>query len=349
MRREGSVWVAREAPRGAAGKDCAGPESEFLERASAPFVCTSTRDTTGYSIERWAEIVKLRKRYLPVAAVLGAAVAIVPAFALAAPSEAKLEVNENCVEPDWPCWAIPGSSQPASQVTIASGGSVTFADSKTAANIAWIGTAPACEPSVPVAPAAPTTGWEGKCTFATPGTYHFESSTLFKELGLDYTKYEIVVEGSATAPTGTTGEGGSKAGTTPGSTTSGTTTSGSVPAGESPTGSPLSGAPRISSSQRGSTVKGSLEISKAGGGARLEVDLLATTASLAKAGHATQVVGRFVSASVGAGQRSFSVKLNAKARRALKSHHRLALKAKITLTSVNGKATSVTRSVTLHA
>jgi hypothetical protein len=274
------------------------------------------------------------------AALLGAAMAVLPALA-ATPSEAKLEVNENCVEPDWPCWATPGSSQPASKVTIASGGSVTFADGKTAANIVWTGTAPTCESAVPVAPASPKTGWEGKCTFATPGTYKFESSTLWPE----YTKYEVVVEGSATVPsTPTTGEGGSKGGSTPS-----TTTAGPAPAGGSPTGSPLSGAPRISSSQRGSTVRGSLEVSKAGAGDRLEVDLLATTASLAKAGHATQVVGRFVSASVSAGQRSFAVKLNSKARRALKRHHRLALKVKITLTPVNGEATSITRSVTLHA
>ena len=273
------------------------------------------------------------------AALLGAAVTVLPALA-AGPSEAKLEVNENCVEPDWPCWAIPGSSQPASKVTIASGGSVTFADSKTAANIAWTGTAPTCESAVPVAPTSPKTGWEGKCTFATPGTYDFESSTLFND-GIDnYTKYEVVVEGATTPSTPTTGVGGS---------TPGTTTSGPAPVGERPTGSSLSGAPRISSSQRGSTVKGSLEVSKAGAGGRLEVDLIATTASLAKAGHATQVVGRFVSASVSAGQRSFSVKLNTKARRALKRHHHLSLKAKITLTPTSGEATSVTRSVTLHA
>src|ERR1700722_12204155 len=132
---------------------------------------------------------------LALAALVGAAVAVLPALA-ASPSEAKLEVNENCVEPDWPCWATPGSSQPASKVTIASGGSVTFADDKTAANIAWTGTAPVCESAVPVAPASPKTGWEGKCTFATPGTYKFESSTLWAE----YTKYEIVVESSTTVP-----------------------------------------------------------------------------------------------------------------------------------------------------
>jgi hypothetical protein len=287
--------------------------------------------------------VKLCKRYLPVAAVLGAVVAIVPASALAAaPSEAKLEVNENCVEPDWPCWATPGSSQPAANVTITSGGSVTFADSKTAANLAWTGTAPTCEPAVPVAPAAAKTGWEGKCTFATPGTYKFESSTLWFE----YTKYEVVVEGSATAPSpGPTGESGSKGGSTPGGGTSSPTPA----SGEAPSGSPLSGAPTISSSQHGATVKGSLQISKAGAGDRLVVELMATTASLARAGHSTQVVGRFVSASVSAGPQSFSVKLNAKAKRALKRHHRLALKVRITLTPAHGEATSVTRSMTLHA
>ncbi len=273
------------------------------------------------------------------APLIGAAIAV--PSALAAPSEAKLEVNENCVEPDWPCWATPGSNQPAAKVTIASGGSVAYADSKTAASIAWTGTAPTCESTVPVAPAGPKTGWEGKCTFATPGTYKFESSTLWPE----YTKYEVVVEGSTSAPpTGTTGEGGSKGGSTPG-----TTTPSPTPAGESPTGSPLSGAPAIHSSQRGTTVKGSLQIAKAGAGDRLEVDLLATTASLAKAGHTTQVVGRFVSASVSAGQQSFSVKLNARARKALKRHHRLVLKVKITLTPVHGEAMSITRSVTVHA
>jgi hypothetical protein len=278
------------------------------------------------------------------AALAGAALAVLPALA-ATPSEAKLEVNENCVEPHWPCWATPGSNQPALKLTIASGGSITFADSKTAANLAWTGTAPTCEPAVPVAPTAPKTGWEGKCTFATPGSYRLESSTLFND-GIDnYTKYEVVVEASTSTPsTASTGEGGSKSGSAPTPTTSG-----AAPAGESPTGSPLSAAPRISSSQRGDTVRGSLEVSKAGVGDRLEVDIIAATASLAKAGHATQVIGRFVSASVGAGQRSFAVRVDAKARRALKRRHRLALKVKITLTPANGEATSVARSVTLEA
>ena len=292
---------------------------------------------------------KLRKRYLPVAAALGAAFAIVPATALAtAPSEAKLEIAEHCYFADWPCWNVKGNNpediRQIQPFTIAQGGTISFEDNEARypTDVLWQGAAPSCTSGVPVTP--PTkTGWSGTCTFANAGNYKFESEDLFNEDGFNYTKYEVVVEGSATAPsTPTTGEGGSK-GSTPG-----TTTSGPAPTGESPTGSPLSGAPRISSSQRGSTVKGSLEVSKAGAGDRLEVDLIATTASLAKAGHATQVVGRFVGASVGAGRRSFSVKLNTRARRALKRDHRLALKVKITLSPVNGEATSVTRSVTLH-
>jgi hypothetical protein len=142
---------------------------------------------------------------LALVALLGVAIAV-PALAAA---ETKLEVNENCVEPDWPCWATPGSSQPAAKVTIAAGASITFVDSKTAANLAWAGTAPACEPGVPVAPAAPRTGWEGKCAFATPGTYKFESSTLFNDGVDNYTRYEVLVEGTPKGET-TTGLVGSQ-------------------------------------------------------------------------------------------------------------------------------------------
>lgn len=292
-------------------------------------------------VERLVEIVRLRKRYLPLAAVLGVAVAVLPA--LAASSAAKLEVNENCVQLNWPCWATPGSSQPAFKTTVASGGTVTFVDQKTAANIAWIGAAPACEPSVPVAPAAPMTGWEGKCTFATPGTYKFESSTLFKEktvyTDIDYTKYEIVVEGSTTTPT--------TAGTT-GATTTTTTTS--SPSPESLLAGSESQAVRVAKSQHGGSVKGSINLSQAAAGYRLEVDLLTQSASLAKAKHSTRVrVGRYVRSSLSAGKLSFSVKPNVRARRAIKRHHRLALTVEIVLTPTGGGALTITRSVTLHA
>lgn len=221
-------------------------------------------------------------------------------------------------------------------MTIAPGGSVTFADAGTATNLAWTGTAPICEPGVPVAPASPETGWEGKCAFAAPGTYRFESSTLWPE----YTRYEVVVEGSAG---GTPGEGGPKPGGAPGTGTPGTT-----PPGASSTRSPLSGSPRISRRQRGATVKGSLQVSVDGAADRLEIDLVAGATAFGKDGHATRVVGRSVSASVGAGRRSFSVKLDASAREVLDREHRLALTVRITLTPPGREATVFTRSVDLR-
>jgi hypothetical protein len=142
---------------------------------------------------------KLRASSLLALAACLVTAAVVPALASAA--ETKLEVNLNCVEPNWPCWATPGSSQPALKVTIAAGGTITFVDMKTAANLAWNGTAPTCEPGVPIAPAPPATGWEGKCTFTAPGTYKFESSTLFN-VGIDnYTRYEVLVGGTPKAET----------------------------------------------------------------------------------------------------------------------------------------------------
>jgi hypothetical protein len=144
------------------------------------------------------------------AALLGATAAV--PSALAVPSEVELEVNQNCVDPDWPCWTSEGAAsrpQPALRVTITEGGKVEFVDhdpSRTA-SVVWTG-----GPATPSCPGVPTTttvstGWEGTCSFTTAGTYDFESSTLFKESGLygtnDYTKYEVVVAGPPT-PTATT-------------------------------------------------------------------------------------------------------------------------------------------------
>jgi hypothetical protein len=275
------------------------------------------------------------------AALVGTAVAVLPALA-AAPSEAKLEVNENCVEPDWPCWAVPGSGAnpaPASKVTIAAGGEVKFADNaNTAAAVVWMGSAPACTG----VPASAMTKWEGTCKFEQPGTYKFESSTLFNEGGsLDYTKYEIVVESAATGTTPTT--------TAPTTTTTTAPTTPSEPSHSSP----LEGGSRalkLAGSQHGSTVRGSIEVSQAGSDGRLEVGLFATGASLAKAGHPAQVrIGRLVRSSLKAGNVPFSVPLSAKGKAALRRHQRLALTVKITLTPQHGAAVTVTRGVVVHA
>jgi hypothetical protein len=275
-------------------------------------------------------------------ALLGAAVAVLPALA-AAPSEAKLEVNENCVEPDWPCWATPASGsnpEPASKVTIAAGGEVKFADNATtAAAVVWTGSAPACSG----VPATAMTKWEGTCKFEQPGTYKFESSTLFNEPGLDYTKYEIVVESAAV------GAGPTTTSTTPTTTT---TTTPTAP-GETGAGSPLEGgssALKLAGSQRGSTVHGSIEVSQAGSGGRLEVGLFAAGATLAKAGHPAQVrVGRLVHQSLKVGNVPFSVPLTAKGRASLRRHRRLRLTVKVTLAPPHGAAMTIARGVVVHA
>jgi hypothetical protein len=285
--------------------------------------------------------------FFALAALIGAAVAVLPALA-AVPSEAKLEVNENCVEPNWPCWATPGSGSspaPASKVTIATGGEVMFTDkTATKANIAWTGTAPTCSSGVPVSPASPTTDWEGKCKFEQPGTYKFESSTLFIGEGLNYTMYEIVVEGAATGTTTTT-----TTTTTPATTTPTTPTTPSEPSH----GTPLEGgskALKLAGSQRGSAVHGSIKVSRAGAGGRLEVGLFAAGASLAKAGHPAQVrVGRLVRSSLKAGSVSFSVPLSVKGKAALRRHRRLALTVKIMLTPLHGASVTITRGIVVRA
>jgi hypothetical protein len=280
---------------------------------------------------------------LILAALAGATVAVLPALA-AAPSEAKLEVNENCVQSDWPCWATPGSGTnptPASKVTIAVGGEVKFADNATAAAVVWQGSAPACSGVF----ASAMTKWEGTCKFEQPGTYKFESPTLFNGgPGENYTQYEIVVEG---APTGTTPT------TTTTTMTPTTTTTVPTTPSEPGHGSPLEGGSRalkLAARQHGSTVHGSIKVSGAGTGGRLEVGLFAAGASLAKAEHPARVrVGRLVRSPLQAGSLSFSVPLSANGKAALRRHRRLTLTVTITLTPQHGTAVTITRGVVVHA
>ena len=121
------------------------------------------------------------------AALMGVAVAVLPALAAgtSAPSEVKLEVNDNCDGfTDWPCWTRPGGSPNyVPSVSVATGGVVAFSDETgKEANIKWTSTPsgpPTCSSGVPVSPTPPETGWKGECKFEQPGTYMFESSTLF--------------------------------------------------------------------------------------------------------------------------------------------------------------------------
>jgi len=289
------------------------------------------------------------------AGLAGTAVAVLPALA-AAPSEVKLEVAQNCNTPNWPCWNPKGSPEgnvgfnEVAPFTIAQGGTISFEDndSKAPTDVIWKSAAPSCISAVP---STPETGWKSTCTFSTTGEYEFESQELFNDGVSNYTKYKVIVEGAATGTTPTTPM-------TPGGGGGGTTTSPTSPTGGSAPGaapaSPLVGsaseAIKLARTQHGSSVRGSVEISQAGVGGRLEVDLRASGASPAKAGHSPQVrVGRLVRSSLYAGTTSFTVALNAKGKAALRRHRRLALTVKVTLTPLHGAAVTVTHVVVLHA
>jgi hypothetical protein len=315
--------------------------------------------------------VRLRRPLLfPLVAVLGAAVVVLPA--LAASSEAKLEVNENCVAANWPCWTSSSGSKPppTNVTTIAQGGVVTFVDNTgVAVSLAWTGVAPTCSAAVPISPAAAKTGWEGTCKFEAPGRYKFESATLYAA----YTKYEIVVQ--APASTGTTTGATTTGATTTGTTTTGTTTTGTTTTGSTtpsygssggsqtqsggpsaPGGAPGSlliasgpAAVELGATRHGRAVHGALDLAPAAAGSRLEVELLATRASLATAAASARVqVGRLARSSLPAGVSTFTVALNAAARHALRVHGRLALTVEIVLSPAHGAPLRIKRGVVVR-
>jgi hypothetical protein len=97
-------------------------------------------------------------------------------------------------------------------------------------------------------------------------------------------------------------------------------------------------------------VRGTVQIPAADGGARLEIEVLAQGASLAKVKRpGSSRVGRLVRSSAPAGKVSFTVSLDAQAKRALRRHRRLALTVKIMLTPPHGAAVTVTGVVVMHA
>src|SRR4029077_6221198 len=155
---------------------------------------------------------------------------------------------------------------------------------------------------------------------------------------------------------------GTTTGTTPGGTT-GTTPGGGGGGGTnasppvsplaSPPGSPVATAAitavKLRSQQHGRVVRGSLEVSSAGAGGRLEVDLLAKRVSLASARSSYLRVGRLVRSAVGPGNVTFRVPLSASGRRELARAGRLVLLVEIKLAPHAGKAVLLKRGVTLRA
>jgi hypothetical protein len=128
-----------------------------------------------------------------------------------------------------------------------------------------------------------------------------------------------------------------------------TATTSTTPVVTSTPGPPIVGGPSLRAAQRGASVTGSLDVSADGAGGRLEIDVFAKGAAITRAKRSSSVlVGRVVRSSVSAGTVKFSVKLDAKARSALRRQRRLALSVRITFTSSGGRTVSVTRSVVLR-
>jgi plastocyanin len=276
------------------------------------------------------------RRLAVVLCTLAAALVVLPTVASSEEAGTPVEaVNEPAVGPypETHRWS------PA-QMTVTVVGVVTLSNPTTVAHgVEWVGgpAKPTCEEGagkVPVGttPVASASKWSGKCTLSQPGTYTFYCTVHGAAMA-----GTITVNGNGTTtPTTTT--------TTPTATTTPTTP------GEPPSGSPLAGSPSLRSSQRGGSVKGSLDIAQAGAGDRLEIDVFVKSGSLARAKRSTPVrVGRFVRSSVSAGRMPFVMKLDARARSALKRHRRLALTVKIALTPLYGEPFTVARGVVEHA
>ena len=272
---------------------------------------------------------RLRKRYLPVAMIAGAFLAMLPSVASSETSPTIEAVNTGVYVHSW--------SPTHAEVGV--GGSVTLRNATAVPHgVEWIGPLKgACSSGVPVGTTETASGteWSGTCTFSQPGTYTFYCTVHHAEM-----TGTITVSAGGTTTTTTT--------STPAPTTP--TTSVPTTLGERSTGSALLRAPSFASRQHGGVVRGSLAVSQAGAGDRLEVTVLASGASLGRAAHRTHVrVGRLVRGSVAAGVLPFRVRLNAEARRALKRHKRLALVVRISLTPVYGTSSVVTRTVVEHS
>lgn len=281
------------------------------------------------------------KRHLLAAIVVGAAAGTVPALASSATEPT---VNAVCASQ---CASFyPKYAWSPSEAAIAAGGAVKFANTTpgTPHGIVWSSSLkPSCASSVPVGEGKfSSEEWSGACTFSQPGTYTYYCSV--HGLSMSGT-IRVSSEGTTTT---------SPPGTTPSTETSPpppTTSTPSPPATPtSPLAGPSSRALKLAKSQRGGQVRGSIALSKAAVGGRLEVKLLTTRAALASARSRTLApAGRLTRSVTHSGRVSFAVSLTKPARRALAHRHRLALLVKILLTPAHGQPLAITRAIVVHA
>jgi plastocyanin len=298
------------------------------------------RTAPGHLSERQAESVRRpwgagsedrgafpRGRHFVLAVIVGALLAITPVVASFA--------TEPTIEAATGSYGY-GFRWNPSTAEVKEGGTVAFQNTSTSVEhgVQWTGgpETPSC-PGIPINEAK--TSWKGTCTFTHPGTYTFRCVVHPTEMTATVT---VSANGTAT----TTNTSISQQPPPPSITTTGATPT-SSPA-ESPLLGTASRALKLAKNQLGGIVKGWIDVSKAGVGDRLEVEVFAEDASLARRTGRSRV-GVYIRSSLSAGQTPFSVKLDPKARRALRRHHRLALTVKVALIPLYGTALTITRSV----
>jgi plastocyanin len=159
------------------------------------------------------------------------------------------------------------------------------------------------------------TSWSGACSFAQAGSYGFYC-----------TVHPTEMKGTITA---ITGEGPPPTNPAP-------------PPPDEGGGSPVKGsalqALRLAKSQKGNVVRGSIALSEAATGGRLEVALLM----------AGNRVGRLARGGLSAGRLPFAVALRRVARLALRENGQLSLKVRIRIAPPGDRALILNRTVTVH-
>jgi plastocyanin len=263
-------------------------------------------------VTKWSHVKSNRPRGRAVSPavhrnLLVAVVALVPALTYSnAPADGSFTAVDFA-------WRANGTD--ATTLTIAPGGTVTFGypAGMSFHNLDFTGAKPSC---VGISSAPLAKGWEGECTFDVPGTYPFKCDVHEQMTG------SVVVEAAPTgtpipAPTATADPAA-----TPGATASPTPVPNAPPA-------QTTLAVKLAAKQRGTRVRGTVEVKQAA--SKLEVTV---TARLKKA---RVRVGRWVKSSPASGRVAFSVPLDARARRALRSARKLTITVDVALTQPGGK------------
>lgn len=319
---------------------------------------------------------RLRKRYLPLVGLLGASVAVIPAIARSAgPSTATVSGLESLMWSPMEVAITPGGTVTFQDTS-----------TRVPHGVVWtnVPETPACT-GVPIDEGRTnwtgkcTFDREGAYEYYCYVHGTIMSGKIFvNATGTIPTTTETAPTETATTGTGTTGT--TSTSTTP--TTTGATPTTTTPSITMPMTTPTtpSNAPSVTSTpaaqaasgasstmqatspsgpaardslaggsldlatlQRG-TIRGSVDIAQAS--SRLEIDLLATSASIASRKHPAPVsVGHLIDAKAPAGRLSFKIALSKRARVALQRRGHLLVTAKIILTPPAG--TRLTRSLTL--